>query len=270
MSRIVASVCTLVVLAGCSNQWPVASGSEVTSPSATSYSLSPTAILMDFDEEDALLTSSPDRVGVESVLAGTANLILVQSGDGTSALRFPTWSGEVDAARLALVMRSKAGQDALTPHTRDFAYGADIRLDAKSTGPGEDNGDNVLQRGLFSDTSQYKLQVDKRVPSCRVTASGIDLFVKLPRAIDDGWFRVTCNRAGGNLTVTAHRVTLDGEEFFDQATVAGKVVDVNFSPETPVVVGGKVAATGQLVLKQSDQFNGELDNVFLDIDPSVR
>jgi hypothetical protein len=58
------------------------------------------------------------------------------------------------------------------PGSRDFEFGAGFSLDTKSTGDHADNGDNLIQRGLFGDKAQYKIQVDKGKVSCRIKGSG--------------------------------------------------------------------------------------------------
>src|SRR5215211_2772628 len=160
--------CCMVALGACGN---LADGSsEPTQSARSTYPITPSvsgrAVLLDFDNEDPLATTAAERVSVRSLEVSGGQAVQVHSGNGTSALRFPAFSAEREAPRLVLVLNPIGASDLLNPGGQDFSFGADLRLNDASSGKGDDNGDNVLQRGLFSDANQYKLQVDKRVPSC--------------------------------------------------------------------------------------------------------
>jgi hypothetical protein len=236
---------------------------------AIAPSVSPAGVLLDFDNEDPLATTVADRVSVRSLEAGGGQIIQVPSGNGTSAVRFPSYSPEVQAPRLVLVVNPVGATDLLNPEAKDFSFGADIRLNEVSSGKGEDNGDNVLQRGLFSDANQYKLQVDKRVPSCTVKSDKTELFVKFDKGLDEGWFRVRCAYEAKSLTLSVSRILTDRIEDLGNKSESKSLGPVGFSTRTPATIGGKLGSNGELVSNQSDQFNGELDNVFVDIPSSA-
>jgi hypothetical protein len=103
-----------------------------------------------------------------------------RDGAGSNrAVRFPAHSAATDAPR-AVVRVVPEGPDALDPGTGRFESGADVVLDATSESGAvgsTDNGDNLVQRGLFDDLSQYKVQLDARRPSCRVKGSAGTVFV---------------------------------------------------------------------------------------------
>jgi hypothetical protein len=259
----------VVALAACGNL-PGGSGAPTQSARATypsAPSVSPAGVVLDFDNEDPLATTVAKRVSVRSLETGGGQIVQVPSGNGTSALRFPPYSPEAQSPRLVLVINPVGATDVLNPEANDFSFGADLRLNELSSGKGDDNGDNVLQRGLFSDASQYKLQVDKRVPSCTVKSGKAQLFVKFDESLDEGWFRVRCDYEAGSLTVSVSRILTDRFEEFGDKTASVSIGALNFSPSTPATVGGKIGSNGELVLHQSDQFNGELDNVFVDVPP---
>jgi hypothetical protein len=67
--------------------------------------------------------------------------------------------------------------------------------------------------------------------------------------------------------VSVSRILTDRFEEFGDKTASVSIGALNFSPSTPATVGGKIGSNGELVLHQSDQFNGELDNVFVDVPP---
>ena len=232
-------------------------------------SVSPAAVLLDFDNEDPLATAVAGRVSVRSLEARSAQIVQVPSGNGTSALRFPAYSPGPQAPRLVLIINPIGATDLLNPEANDFSFGADLRLDEMSSGKGDDNGDNVLQRGLFSDDSQYKLQVDQRVPSCTVKSGKAQLFVKFDKGLGEGWFRVRCAYEAGSLTLSVSRILSDRFEKLGSKSGSRSIGPVGFSARTPATIGGKLGSNGELVLKQSDQFNGELDNVFVDIPSSA-
>jgi hypothetical protein len=231
--------------------------------------VSPAGVLLDFDNEDPLATTVAERVSVRSLESGGGQIIQVPSGNGTSALRFPSYSPEVQSPRLVLVINPVGATDLLNPDAKDFSFGADLRLNEVSSGEGGDNGDNVLQRGLFSDASQYKLQVDKRVPSCTVKSGKAQLFVKFDDGLDEGWYRLRCDYAAGSLTLSVSQIHTDRVEELGNKTKSASIGPIGFSARTPATIGGKLGSNGELVLSQSDQFNGELDNVFVDVPSSA-
>lgn len=265
---VVTAATAAIALASCSQ-----SGVETRLPSNTSrtpYAVKPelslNAVLLDFDEENPLLLQTKGKVSARSLQANGGQLVQVPSGNGTSALKFPIYDAGKNGPRLVLVLDSAGGRDELNPAGGDFSFGADLRLNAESAEKeSDDNGDNVLQRGLFSDEFQYKLQVDKRVPSCTVKSGATRMFVKLEQRFDDGWFRVRCDYRAGTLTVSASRILHDQIEDVGSASVQASIKPLQFSVKTPVTVGGKTTPEGELVFSESDQFNGDLDNVFVDI-----
>jgi hypothetical protein len=267
--------CCMVALGACGN---FAGGSgEPTQSARSSYPITPSvsaaAVLLDFDNENPLATSAAEHVSVRSLEAGGGQAVQVQSGNGTSALRFPPFAAGKEAPRLIIVLSPVGDPDPLNPEGKDFSFGADLRLSDASSGEAakerDDNGDNVLQRGLFSDANQYKLQVDKGVPSCTVKSGEARLFVEFDQALDDEWFRVRCDYAAGSLTVSVSRIHSDRVEELGRKTKSMSIESLGFSKTTPASIGGKIGANGELVLNDSDQFNGELDNVFVDIPPSA-
>lgn len=273
MSRtfLAALACCVLALGACGN---FASGSGAPTESARlTYPIEPSVsaagVLLDFDDEDPLATTATERVSVRSLEAGGGEAVQVQSGNGTSGLRFPPYSPGTQAPRLVLVIKPVGATDLLNPQGNDLSFGADLRLNDLSSGNGDDNGDNVLQRGLFSDANQYKLQVDKRVPSCTVKSSEGRLFVKFGQSLDKGWFRVRCDYEAGSLTLSVSKILTDQVEELGNKTKSMSIGSLDFSGNTPVTIGGKIGSNGELVLHQSDQFNGELDNVFVDIPRST-
>lgn len=170
--------------------------------------------------------------------------------------------------------------EALSPGTRKFVFGADFRLNAgTTTGVPADNGNNVVQRGL-AQGDQYKIQVDviAGVPNvtCVVRDEGRVTAEPPPVPVQAlTWVRARCSRVvtGGGQHVTLS-VTYPGGEFANPPasmvtfTPVANLDYATASPATPIplTMGAKVNNEATTVLTtDSDQFNGQLDNLYLKI-----
>ncbi len=183
-----------------------------------------------------------------------------ESSDGSTAARFPAFAQ--DDPPLAVLTVRATGQDFLSPGTDEFAYGVDFSVDDESEG-GVDNGNNLMQRGLFGEGAQYKLQLDHGNVSCRVTGSEEELVVEAPDAVTpDTWYRVRCAVGGKGLTVRVAKLDDGKPGDWKSATAEGDPGEVSFGDDVPVSVGGKISPEGQVVPSSPDQFNGALDNVY--------
>jgi hypothetical protein len=161
------------------------------------------------------------------------------------------------------VVSSSSTEDPLSPGDADFELGADFALDATNQGVSADNGNNLVQRGFFNQVAQYKLQVDGGHVSCRVRGAAGAATVKSRLAVTAGrWYSASCARVGS--TVTLRVQTKDGSTSattsVSQATGSVQMA----SATVPLTIGGKVTASGHLVVDNSDQFNGRVDNVYFD------
>lgn len=219
-------------------------------------------VLLDFDGPDPLSPRSRPAVA-EVQRLGDAPLTTTPSGDGTRGLVFPGYrtSGE---QRLVLLLRRgpSGGAGATAP---DLVFGADVELTGHGEGP-EDDGDNVVQRGLYADENQFKLQVDRGVPSCTVRTPRMRAFTALADGLGTGWHRLSCHYDGVTLELRATR--FDGSTPDDRtASTRAPAGALSFATSTAISVGGKVTATGALVESQPDQLNGALDNVYVSSRP---
>jgi hypothetical protein len=189
----------------------------------------------------------------------------IGSADGIDgdAADFPAWDGSSSPyKRVAVIVRSNDPSDPLSPGVRDFSFGASFSLDAKTQG-GNDNGNNLLQRGLYGDPSQYKLQIDEGRVSCRIEGSRGAPYVKSRTTVDrNTWYAATCSRVDGVMTLTVQPVGGQPESESVHSTAGS--VDLG-SPSVPLSVGAKVGASGTVVAGNADQFNGLVDDVFVDI-----
>jgi hypothetical protein len=180
------------------------------------------------------------------------------------AIRYPRHTSEVNAPHAVVQVVDRRGDDDLNPGSRAFRFGADFVLDKVSEDAGaggRDNGDNLLQRGLFGQRAQYKVQLDHRVPSCRVKGSlgAVSVSSSVRRVRPGVWYRVRCVRVGSQLSIVLTAWSSSGQaKTRDSAT--GPIGAVSPRPSVPVSIGGKLAKRG-VIDDASDQFNGRIDNV---------
>ena len=133
-------------------------------------------------------------------------------------------------------------------------------LDSRSSGSKADNGDNLVQRGSFDSPGQFKIQIDHKVPSCRILGDEGEVFVKAGTAISpDVWYAVTCQREGSKVSISVTQYGERGQTW----TAAGPTGHLTLG-DLPFAVGGKVSPEGTPVAS-GDQFNGSVDDVFLQI-----
>jgi len=187
--------------------------------------------------------------------------------DSDLAIRTPRFADDPDGPRAVVGVWSIAG-DPLSPGTAPFRFGADVQLDQGDTsGPGAgDNGDNVLQRGHYIDDAQYKLQLDHGRPSCRVKGSDGTVMVSGDPVNRGDWYTLSCARSGNTVSLTVTHYGDDGTvQSSDTTSDSGPIgTVVASSPSVPLSIGGKLSNNGDLA-QDSDQFNGRLDNVVLDV-----
>lgn len=259
----------VLALAGCASSGPAATP-EASAPApvvTTAAAPGPAEGLdvvfaMDFDGSDPL-SSTPAGDAVvtdESFFGGELTVVPSFSGSG-DAIQFPAFAAQEDEPGVGLV--AKAGGSPLpSPGSSSFGFGADVRFDDLSAESDADNGDNILQRGLAADPSQYKLQVDHGKPSCTVTGSAGRLLVKGERLEDGTWYRLACLLDDGELTLVVTDLSADTSADFVEA---GTVGTVEFADDVPIAIGRKVGPGGAGINKQPDQFNGTMDSLWIGV-----
>ena len=134
--------------------------------------------------------------------------------------------------------------DRLEPGTARFTFGADVKLDAVNDGGDYDNGNNVVQRGRFNDTTQFKLQIDAGKASCRV--AGAKGAVRTISSLPSPPARGTASAAPGRCwtPVTdwssgdAHRPGRDARCHGDDDLLGRSHREAKFADQTPLSVGG--------------------------------
>ena len=171
----------------------------------------------------------------------------VAHGQGT-ALAFPGRCSKKVCPHVALQARPS---NDLNPGTRNIAYGADVLLTPGQTSKGQ----NVVQKGYSTRGSQWKLQIDGAAgrPSCVLVgdkSAAIRMVTSSVSAADGRWHSVSCKRIG-----IAFGVFVDG-------VIRGRIAvpaDLSVTNSRPLSIGGKGAYL------DNDQFNGALDNVWVQI-----
>lgn len=206
--------------------------------------------------------SGPVGVGAASVAVDVARLdggeLAGDDDDESGMVRFPAFVKSASPPRAALRVRPSGPVDSLAPGSADFTYGADIFLDARSSGSRVDNGDNVLQRGLSSHATLFKAELDDRRPGCTVRGTSGEVTVRAEeRVAPEHWYRVACIRRGDMLTLEVTDLGRGGDPA--TATAEGPIGEVTFADSAiPMSVGGKMAVNGGMVRSATDQFNGAM------------
>jgi hypothetical protein len=200
------------------------------------------------------------RVDVVTRSGGTARRV---RGTGSRwAVRLPALQESSDPARAVLRIRATGGGDPLSPGEHGFIFGADFRLRAESVGGPVDNGDNLVQRGLWNDPAQIKLEVDGGTVGCRVKGSAGDVYVRSSVRVQPGqWYRALCRRAGHGLVLRVAAVSASGAGPFTRDRADGDIGVVDMADAVPMSVGGKLSADGSMDLAATDQLNGAVDRV---------
>ncbi|MBY8872185.1 LamG domain-containing protein [Micromonospora sp. PLK6-60] len=174
---------------------------------------------------------------------GSISRITRPNGTGSSpALAFP-------AVGSAIVQVPNAAN--LNPGTQDFTISALVKVTSAQV----TEGANLIQKGLFADPAQWKLQLDGGKPGCRIKGTRgpdtVELLATATTSIaDQGWKFVQCKRRGDLLTVHVDNVQVADK---DKATM-------DITSTAKVTIGAK--GTG---LSNNDQFRGALDNAILSI-----
>jgi hypothetical protein len=216
-----------------------------------------------------------DPVGLDVVTldGGTLRSGPGRIGSGNRALRTPAFDPTRPAPRAVLRVVGASSGDPLDPGTRSFTFGASFVLDDPSTSTASgsiDDGDNLVQRGLYDDASQYKIELDRRRPLCQVKGRSGEVTVVGAATVQPGrWYRAECRRSGGRITLTlidlaaaAGGTSGAGVQRWSRDGATGSMRPTTSS--VPFTVGGKLR--DGVVEWHTDQFNGLIDDVVLDID----
>jgi hypothetical protein len=228
-----------------------------------------------------------DEVEVALVMAGSARTKIIEGPDG-KGIGLPDFSAAPGSPQTVVRISNaeSAGGDRLNPGTGNFSFGADFALDPSPTSQHPstvDDGDNLMQRGLYGERSQYKIDLDTRSPACylhgRAGHDGYRGVLDMHTVQDfpakgvaaDTWYRVVCSRTGpSSAELTVVQLSTHGSVVrtwtttdIEPAMPTGPILDLTpADPGIPLSVGGKLGDQGDLVSGESvDQFNGQVDDV---------
>lgn len=195
-----------------------------------------------------------------SVSGGSMKLVEGPQSGLPTAVRFPRYVGSGTYPRAVMGMTPTSGS-ALSPGTSDFTFGGVFSLDTVSSGRSEDNGDNLLQRGLYNQSSQFKLDLDKGRPACSVRGAAGRVIVRAGTAIQrDTWYTASCTRTGSMLTLKVARY---GSSTTQSTSRYGATGSLSFPSSRPASIGGKLTASGGVLASATDQFNGSVAQIWV-------
>ncbi|QNE22033.1 hypothetical protein F1D05_34100 [Kribbella qitaiheensis] len=263
MTKWVVVGATLVALAATPSCGEAAGVEPVGSVTATTPAPDP-QLLLTFDDQEPGAATGREIQGEGSATAEVSLLGLnkqkatfVKGRQGGIALRTPPYSGETGGSFSALRIEP---EEWLSPRLSDFTFGADVKLDALSNGSAIDNGDNVMQRGLYADAAQYKIQVDKHHASCVVRGADGAVVVKSKVLLNPSkWYRLTCHRTDKTVKLTVQ--DLDSNQQPDAIEKTGPIGSLDMIGSEPLAIGAKIGDDGEIIGSSTDQFNGLLDNI---------
>lgn len=250
----VLAVMVLAVLGGCESQlWPAASPTVPAQQPAEQGLL---YLLPSGSTEPVTELEPTEGLAVDLLMAHGGAVRRVEGTDH-QALRFPEFGPIETAPRTVVRVSEDDDEDRLTPLARPFVFGADFRLDVIPEDADPNDGDNLIQRGLIGQGSQFKIEVDGRRPSCRVSGADGAVQVRLDVRVDpESWYRVRCERQAEKVTLTLTELLPDGGGSHHVATGDGPTGRLSWEAPSPLSVGGKIAPNGEMVEGETDQFNG--------------
>jgi hypothetical protein len=209
------------------------------------------------------------RVRVKAAFGGTLVRGRARTGGSNGAVRTPRHDASETAPRAVVEVTDRDGRDSLNPSTDAFTFGADVRLDRTSeddSAGSYDNGDNLVQRGLFDADSQYKIQLDHDRATCRIQGSdGAVAVTSRVQIKPRTWYRVRCSRSGQTVSIAITSWDRDGGRSTVSNTARGATGSLRPDARSvPLSVGGKLTPEGAIVAS-TDQLNGRIDNVIVRI-----
>ncbi|WP_305785855.1 LamG-like jellyroll fold domain-containing protein [Symbioplanes lichenis] len=208
------------------------------------------SLVAQFRFDGGRATGIADESGLGHTLrlvTGNGGVVRAVPHNRGQALRFPAkCTGKPrTCAHAALQSPSTA---TLNPGTRNISYGASVLLPRDQTTKGQ----NVVQKGYSTSTSQWKLQVDGAAgrPSCVLVGAkpGIKIVRSTVSVADGRWHDIECRRRGTALTVL-----VDGAVRGNRLIAA----DLSITNNRPLSVGGKGSYA------DNDQFHGTVDDVWV-------
>jgi hypothetical protein len=215
-----------------------------------------------FSPSHLLANSGSARLRVHRATWGNGRIVQSRAPHGP-AVRLPAFRSTHPGFAMIRVDNIRE-PDRMRPGDGDFAFGASFSLDRISDGSAADNGDNLIQRGVFKSPSQYKIQLDQRRVSCLVRGMDGAVVVEGAHPVrPEHWYRVECVRRGESVVLKIAAIDKDGRGPRSITRHRGPIGAVTMPLDTPLSIGGKLAGDGTLHPTSTDQFNGAVAHVFL-------
>ncbi|GAA4880259.1 hypothetical protein [Serinicoccus chungangensis] len=243
-------------------------------PAQQTATASPPAAVDDEGNLLSLELSTIDEESLDELSVGTQGLAvatvalnggLVTAGVdsfGEPALRFPEFSLDDAPPRAIVRVTQEAEAGVLDVDEEDFVFGVDFALDDVSLGTTVDGGNNLIQRGLASGESQFKIDSDGENVLCRMAGLDGVLEARIHQELEAGeWYRVRCARQGESIEVSLAPLSVVGQTA--TKSDSGPLGALSFEEGVPLSLGGKLAANGAVIRSATDQFNGVLAQPFL-------
>ncbi|HEX6150153.1 hypothetical protein [Nocardioides sp.] len=205
------------------------------------------------------------------VAARDGGVVRVSTQGASQSVDFPDYDGSAPAARAAIRVRNPGANDEMSPGGGRFEFGADFRLDQVSQGGTSiDGGNTLLERGLGSSPSQFRLEVTDGRVGCRIKGDqGARLVRSSVTIVPLQWYGARCARDGDTVRVSVTTYHADGSTSTVISSGQKATGDLAFPRATPLAIGARLKADGALVPGATDQLNGRVDNVFLTLDGSA-
>ena len=198
-------------------------------------------------------------IRVARLSGGTAHIVNGPDSTLTRAVQFPAYVSSGTYPRAVLGVTPTQGL-ALSPGSGNFQFGAVFRLDSASSGRTDDNGDNIFQRGLSSESSLFKLEVDHGRPACTVRGGSGTVITRSSTVVSrNTWYRTTCTRVGRQVTVSV--VPYGAGKTAISNAASGSMGSLSWPSTRPASIGGKLTDSGAIAASASDQFNGAIAQV---------
>lgn len=214
-----------------------------------------------------------DQIGSLPVSVGVSRLDNGQVRVGPNlwngkGLRFPAFSPSNNPPRAVIrVAHTAKSGDPFAPESKDFAFAIYFKKDATSSGTKVDDGDNLMQRGLYADPAQYKMQVDGGKVSCVIKGDQGRVTVKSDHVVNPSlWYYAKCTKRGTEIILTVKEYRADGTTYSVTKRKNGATGSLVWDRrETPISLGGKLTTDGRVVRSTTDQFNGWATHPWLEI-----
>ncbi|WP_421120764.1 LamG domain-containing protein [Aquihabitans daechungensis] len=207
--------------------------------------------------------SAPVQVSVRTRDGGRVVSASTRPRSSGRAIRFPRFDATLPSPRAVLAVVNASSTDRLDPGTGAIQFGADFVLDSASARAGTvDDGNNLMQRGLWDGRTQLKLEVDGGRLICRVKGRSGEVSITGSTTVATGrWYRASCRRSGSRVTLTLGSWSTTGAYSSRSWSKDGPTGSLTpASRSIPLSIGGKLNDDGS-VHGATDQFNGLVDNV---------